>query len=124
MKKVLTVKLLDGVFAILGIVDDVVIVFRSSVTPSVRRLMPVWPERSLSFPVVIFLQVSDAAPSEADLSVEHSRGLQERASQDGEGRLHTDRTLTRSESQQFTPTRLYGDATQAFQGEHCSEIIM
>ena len=104
--------------------DNVVIVLSSSMVPPVGRLMSMRTERSLSFPIVIFLQVSDAAPSEADLSVEHSRGLQERASQDGEGRLHTDRTLTRSESQQFTPTRLYGDATQAFQGEHCSEKIM
>ena len=79
------------------------IVLRCSGIPSVGRLVPVRPERSLSFPVIIFLQVSDAAPSEADLSVEHGGGLEERAGQQGEGGLHTGRSLALSEGQQFTP---------------------
>ena len=121
----LTVKLLDGVLPVLGIVDDVVIVLRCSVTPSVGRLVPVRPERSLSFPVIIFLQVSDAAPSEADLGVEHGRGLEEGGGQGGEGQggLHTQPRLALREGQQFTPPGLQGDAAQTFNAEHGSEKI-
>ena len=117
----LTVKLLDGVLPVLGIVDDVVIVLRCPVTPSVGRLVPVRPERSLSLPVVIFLQVSDAAPSKADLRVQHSRSLEESA---GQGGLQAGRSRALTEGQQFAPPRLYGNAAQALEAEHCSEKIM
>ena len=94
--------------------DDVVIVLCCSVTPSVGRLVSVRPKWSLSLPVIIFLQVPDTAPSEADLSVEHSRGLEEGGGEGGEDGLHTDGSLAVSEGQQFTPACLYSDATQAF----------
>ena len=82
------------------------IVLRCPAIPSVGRLVPVRPERSLSLPVIIFLQVPDTAPSEADLTVQHGRDLEERGGQGWEGGLQAGRTLALSEGQQFPPACL------------------
>ena len=103
------VQLLGGVDPVLGVVNDVVIVLSCSVTPPVGRLVPVRPERSLSFPVVILLEISDAAPPEPHLTVQHSLGLQQSPAQLA-GLLHRPDRLARREAQHIAPTSLEGQA--------------